>query len=238
MFVCKRNHSGSCILNMLKALGSLFRQSIQKWITEVQSGSNERVHKYFCCIATDIYFLIRLIFRRWKKPALHTAVTGCSIDMTVSYRRPIFLAVDVLLISSSQTEIDVRGGGWRWLAFKTTRSVLSLFILSMFTVIQASISRTQSSITNLARSAVDDLKVRYNCVSSAYKWKLTLWCLIISPKGEVWSRNKIGPRTLSWLTDWLTDGQIDWLAGWLTDVRDWPHDGVNLILAHCSLLAL
>ena len=39
-------------------------------------------------------------------------------------------------------------------------------------------------------------------------------------------------------TDWLTDGQIDWLAGWLTDVRDWPHDGVNLILAHCSLLAL
>ena len=39
-------------------------------------------------------------------------------------------------------------------------------------------------------------------------------------------------------TDWLTDGQIDWLAGWLTDVRDWPHDGVNLILAHCSLLTL
>ena len=105
--------------------------------------------------------------------------------MTVSYRTPIFLAVDVLLINSSQTEIDVRDGGGRRLAFKITSSVLSLFILCMFTVIQASISRTQSSIANLARSAVDYLKVRYNCVSSAYKWKLTLWYLIISPKGEL-----------------------------------------------------
>ena len=99
--------------------------------------------------------------------------------MTVSYRTPIFLAVDVLLINSSQTEMTSAaevGDGY---------SILSLFILSMFTVIQASISRTQSSITNLARSVVDDLKVRYNCVSSAYKWKLTSRCLIVSPKGEV-----------------------------------------------------
>ena len=105
--------------------------------------------------------------------------------MTVSYRTPIFLAVDVLLINSSHTEIDVRDGGGRRLAFKITSFVLSLFILSIFTVIQASISRTQSSIANLARSAVDDLKVRYNCVSSAYKWKLTLCYLIISAKGEL-----------------------------------------------------
>ena len=47
-----------------------------------------------------------------------------------------------------------------------------------------------------------------------------------------------GRRQTYGLTDWLTDGQIDWLAGWLTDVRDRPHDGVNLILAHCSRLAL
>ena len=105
--------------------------------------------------------------------------------MTVSNRTPIFLAVDVLLINSSHTEIDVRDEGGRWLAFKITSSILALFILSIFTVIQASISRTQSSIANLARSAVDYLKVRYNCVSSAYKWKLTLWYLIISPNGEL-----------------------------------------------------
>ena len=67
----------------------------------------------------------------------------------------------------------------------TTGSVLSLFIVSMFTVIQESISRTKSSIANFARSAEDDSKVRYNFVSSANKWKSTLWCLIISPKGEV-----------------------------------------------------
>ena len=40
---------------MLKPLDSFFRQSIQKWITEVQSGSNESVQNYFCCMATDIF---------------------------------------------------------------------------------------------------------------------------------------------------------------------------------------
>ena len=79
------------------------------------------------------------------------------------------VATDYLLITSSQTEIDVRGEGWRWLAFSTTSSVLSLFILSLFTVIQASISRTQSSTANFASSAEDDSEVRG--VSSAYKWK-------------------------------------------------------------------
>ena len=195
MFVCKRNHSGSCILNMLKALGSLFRQSIQKkWITEVQSGSNESVQKYFCCIATDIFpytaniskveeasltYSCDRMFHRHDCIVQKTNISSCRC---LAYQ----------LITNRNWR---QGGGWRWLAFKTTRSVLSLFILRMFTVIQASISCTQSSITNLARSAVDDLKVRYNCVSSAYKWTLTLWCLIISPKCEVRSRNKIGPRT-------------------------------------------
>ena len=40
---------------LLKPLDSFFRQSIQKWITEVQSWSNESVQKYFCCMATDIF---------------------------------------------------------------------------------------------------------------------------------------------------------------------------------------
>ena len=143
MFGCQRNHSGGCILNMLKPLDSFFRQSIQKWTTEVQSGSNESVQKYFCCMATDIFPYTADILK--VEEALHTAVTWCSIDMTVSYRTLIFLAVD--------------GGGGRWLAFKTTGSVFSLFILSMFTIIQASISRTQSSIANLATSEVDELRI-------------------------------------------------------------------------------
>ena len=82
------------------------------------------------------------------------------------------VATDDLLIISSQTEIDIRGEGWRWLAFSTTSSFLSqLFILSLFTVIQASISRTQSFTPNFASSAEDDSEVRG--VSSAYKWKAT-----------------------------------------------------------------
>ena len=181
MFGCKRNHSGSCILNTLKPLDSLFRQSIQKWTTKVQSGSNESVNKYFCFMVTDIFPYISRVGE---------ACLTYSCGMMFHWRDCIVQNTNisscrVLLINSSHTEIDVRGGGGRWLAFKTTSSVLSVFVLSMFIVIQASISRTQSSIANLASSAVDDLKVRYYCVSSAYKWKLSLWCLIISPKGEV-----------------------------------------------------
>ena len=65
----------------------------------------------------------------------------------------MFLATDDLLINhSSQTEIDVRGGGGRGLAFRTTDFALVLFILNMFMVIQASISCTQSSFANFPRS--------------------------------------------------------------------------------------
>ena len=184
MFGCKCNHSDSWILNMLKLLDSFFGSPYK---SELQKASLEAMKACTSISAVWrlIYFLIRLIFRRLKKLALDTAVRWCFTDITVSYRTPIFLAVDVLLINSSHTEIDVRDEGGRWLAFKITSSILALFILSIFTVIQASISRTQSSIANLARSVVDDLKVRYNCVSSAYKWKLTSRCLIVSPKGEV-----------------------------------------------------
>ena len=156
----------TCWSRLIVFCGSPYKSELQKSSLEVMKAC-----KNISTVWRLIYFLILLIFRRWKKPALHTAVTWCSIDMTVSYRTLIFLAVD--------------GGGGRWLAFKTTGSVLSLFILRMFTIIQASISRTQSSIANLARSAVDDMKVRYNCVSSAYNWKLVLWCLLISLKGHI-----------------------------------------------------
>ena len=169
MIGCKRNHSRGCILNMLKPLdscfGSPYKSELQKSSLEVMKACTS-----ISAVWRLIYFLLRLIFRRWRKPALNTAVTWCSIDMTVSYRTPIFLAVDVLLINSSQTEI--RGGGGRWLAFKTTISVLSLFILSMFTVIQASISRKQSSIATLASSAVDDLKVRWQVWQRPEKYDL------------------------------------------------------------------
>ena len=114
MFGCKCNHSGSCILIMLKLLDSLFCQSIQKWITEVPK-------KWKCAQVFLLYGNWYISLYGWYfeggRSLPHTAVTWCSIDMTVPYRTPIFLAVNVLLINSSQTEIDVRGGGGQWLAF-------------------------------------------------------------------------------------------------------------------------
>ena len=72
------------------------------------------------------------------------------------------------------TEIDIRKGGTRWQAFSTTSSVLSLFILSMSTVCHPSIEISHTVfIANFARSAEDDSKVTYNCMSLAYKWKAT-----------------------------------------------------------------
>ena len=91
----------------------------------------------------------------------------------------MFVATDLWLAVHLITTRNWRQG-WRWgmasWAFRTTISVWSLFILSMFAVIQESISRTKSSIANYARSAEDDSKVRYNSLS--YR------CLIISPNGH------------------------------------------------------
>ena len=168
---------------LMVCFGSPYGGELQKSNLEVMKACTS-----ISAVGRLIYFLVRLMFRRWQKPALHTAVTWCSIDREESYRTPMFLAGDDMLMTSSQSEIDVRGEGGRCLAFKTTISVLSLFILSMLTVIQLSISRTQSSIANFARLAEDDSKVRHDCVSSAHKWKLTSWCLIISPKGEVYKQ--------------------------------------------------
>ena len=122
MFGCKRNHSGSWILNMLKLLDSFFGSPYK---SELQKASLElmKACTSISAVWRLIYFVIRLIFWRLKNLALHTAVRWCFTDMTVSYRTPIFLAVDVLLINSSQTEIDVRDGGGRRLAFKITSSV-------------------------------------------------------------------------------------------------------------------
>ena len=93
------------------------------------------------------------------------------------------VATDDLLITSSQTEIDVRGEGWRWLAFSTTSSVLSLFILSLFTVIQASISRTQSSTANLPVQQI--MIQRWEEYHGHTNERQLDWCLKMSTKGEV-----------------------------------------------------
>ena len=114
----------------------------------------------------------RLILEHWDD--CNTQINTGKGETHTSVPRFVtsIVATDDLLITSSQTEIDVRGEGWRWLAFSTTSSFLSqLFILSLFTVIQASISRTQSFTPNSASSAEDDSEVRG--VSSAYKWRAT-----------------------------------------------------------------
>ena len=177
MFRCKGKDSSRYILNMLKSLDSLFRQSIPKWITEVQSGSNESMHKYVRRMATDIFpyaanasrvveaclaYGCNMMFHRHECIIQNTNVS--------SYR---WLANH--LYHHKPTEIDIRGGGTRWHAFSTTSSVLSLFILSMFTVCHPSIEISHTVfIANFSRSAEDDSKVTYNCVSLAYKWKATL----------------------------------------------------------------
>ena len=166
MFRCKSNDSSRYILNMLKSLDSLFRQSIPKWITEVQSGSNESMHKCFRRMVTDIFpyaanaskvmeaclaYGCNMMFHRHK----------CIIQKTnvSSYR---WLA--------NHLYHDIRGGGARWHAFSTTSSVLSLFILSMSTVCHPSIEISHTVfIANFAGSAEDDSKVTYNYVSLAYK---------------------------------------------------------------------
>ena len=85
----------------------------------------------------------------------------------------MFLATDDLLITLSQTEIGVRGAGGRGLAFRTTDFSLFLFILNIFTVIQASISRTQSSFANFPGSSEE----------AGMQKKVNVMVFLISPKG-------------------------------------------------------
>ena len=87
---------------------------------------------------------------------------------------------------SSQTEIEVRGGGGRGLAFRTTDFALFLFILNMFTVIKASISRTQSSFANFPKSAEE----------AGIQKKVNVMVFHNITKGWIINRNKTGPRTL------------------------------------------
>lgn len=70
-------------------------------------------------------------------------------------------------------------------------------------VIHLSMSTAQASILPLAISSSweeDVGKVKHNCVSSAYKWKLMLCFLTISLRGEVYSRKGMGPKKGSWGT--------------------------------------
>ena len=171
MFGCQHNHSGGCILNMLKPLNSFFSAVHTKVKYRSPVWRLWKRAKVFLLYGDWYISLYCWYFEGGRSLPCIQLWHDVPLTWLYLYRTPIFLAVD--------------GGGGRWLAFKTTSSVLSLFILRMFTIIHASISRTQSSITNLARSAVDDMKVRCNCVSSAYKWKLALWCLLISLKGHI-----------------------------------------------------
>ena len=123
----------------------------------------------------------------------------CSVLMLVSNTStPMFVATLNGLINSSDTATDLSGGNGWWWAFKTSSSVLSLFIFSLLTVIHASISRIHASIVDDAcstSSLTSDLKFKYSWVSSAYRWQLNL-CM--SPSGLVYKVNNIGPKTLSW----------------------------------------
>ena len=124
----------------------------------------------------------------------------CSMLMLVSNSAPMFLAtLDGLINSSARdTATDLSGGNRWWWAFKTSSSVLSLFIFSLLTVIHASISRIHASIVDDAcstSSLTSDLKFKYSWVSSAYRWQLNL-CM--SPSGLVYKVNNIGPKMLPW----------------------------------------
>ena len=147
------------------------------------------MHKYFLRMATGVFPSVATV----SKVVEACLAYGC--DMMFHWYQCIKQNTNVsshqwLANHSSQTEIDVRGEGGRGLAFMTTDFALFLFILNMFTVIQASISRTQSSFANFPRSAEEagiqkkvNVKVFYNIT-----------------QGWIINRNKIGPRTLPWET--------------------------------------
>ena len=80
----------------------------------------------------------------------------------------------------------------------TRSSVLSSLSFNIFMAIQALISLTQASILDLASSFEIDsegLKAIYSCVSSAYKWNVSLCFRQISPRGVVYKVKSIGPNT-------------------------------------------
>ena len=98
----------------------------------------------------------------------------------------MFLATDDLLITRLKPKLTLK----MKLAFRTTDFALFLFILNMFTVIQASISRTQSSFANFPKSAEQ----------AGIQKKVNVMVFHNITRGWIVNRNKIGPRTLPWGT--------------------------------------
>ena len=86
------------------------------------------------------------------------------ISLEVSFPHGLFLlfmSLETFYQRVSDSDFLTRISASRILPFftPTTSSVLSLFILSLFPFIQASISRTQSFTANFASSAEDDSEV-------------------------------------------------------------------------------
>ena len=143
------------------------------------------MHKYFLLMATDVFPYAATVSKVVK------TCLAYSCDMMFHWNECITQNTNVssyrwLANHSSQTEIDVRGGGGRGLAFRTTDFALILFILNMFTVIQASISRTQSSFANFPKSAEEAGK----------QTKVNVMVFHNITQGWIINRNKTGPRTL------------------------------------------
>ena len=80
----------------------------------------------------------------------------------------------------------------------TRISVLSLFSINLFDAIQLVISLMHDWTRDseyIGSPVAFGLNERYNCVSSAWKWKFKPCCLTISAKGVVYVQYKTGPST-------------------------------------------
>ena len=111
MFGCRRKDSGRYILNMLRYLDSLFRLSIQKWNTEVQSGSNESMHKYIRRMATDIFLdaanISKVVEGGRSLPCIRLTETRYFIDMSVSHRTPMFLQYSSQIVETETVYLNL-----------------------------------------------------------------------------------------------------------------------------------
>ena len=147
------------------------------------------MHKYFLRMATDVIPYAAKV----SKVVEACLAYGC--DMMFHWYECIIQNTNVssyrwLANHSCQTEIDVRGVGGRGLAFRTTDFTLFLFILNIFTVIQASIFRTQSSFANFPKSAEE----------AGIQKKVNVMVFHNITQGWIINRNKTGLRTLTWRT--------------------------------------
>ena len=91
-----------------------------------------------------------------------------------------------------------------WWVPMTHRSVLLALNLSMFNRSHSLMLQMAAWMVPRAIWLFTKSKARYSWVSSAYKWKSSPLRLMISPNGEIYARNRRGPRTLPCGTPHLT----------------------------------